>query len=60
MTLLDPDDHAAALTAMRRHGRKPMSMTHGDFDYEYLQRLAIGPDGLPVSICCASRATSTP
>jgi len=47
VTLLDPDDHAAALTAMRRHGRKPMSMTHGDFDYEYLQRLAIGPDGLP-------------
>jgi len=23
---------------MRRHGRKPMSMTHGDFDYEYLER----------------------
>jgi hypothetical protein len=45
VTLLDPDDHAAALEAMRRHGRKPMSMTHGDFDYEYLKRLAIGPDG---------------
>jgi hypothetical protein len=45
VTLLDPDDHAAALQAMRRRGRKPMSMTHGDFDYEYLERLAIGPDG---------------
>ncbi len=45
VTLLDADDHAAALLAMRRHGRKPMSMTHGDFDYDYLERLAIGPDG---------------
>ncbi|MDX6647935.1 MAG: hypothetical protein QOK40_3662, partial [Miltoncostaeaceae bacterium] len=24
VTLLDPDDHAAALIAMHRHGRKPM------------------------------------
>ena len=47
VTLLDPDDHAAALETMRRHGRKPMSMTHGDFDYEYLERLALGPDGTP-------------
>ena len=23
---------------MIRHGRKPMSMTHGDFDYDYLER----------------------
>ena len=45
VTLLDPEDHAAALQAMLRHGRKPMSMTHGDFDYEYLERLALGPDG---------------
>jgi hypothetical protein len=45
VTLLDADAHAAALDAMRRHGRKPMSMTHGDFDYSYLRRLAIGPDG---------------
>jgi hypothetical protein len=22
-----------------------MSMTHGDFDYPYLERLALGPDG---------------
>ncbi|WP_249010527.1 hypothetical protein [Conexibacter sp. DBS9H8] len=45
VTLLGPDGHARALEAMERHGRKPMSMTHGDFDYDYLQRLAIGPDG---------------
>ncbi len=45
VSLLDPDDHAAALATMIRHGRKPMSMTHGDFDYEYLRRLAVGPDG---------------
>jgi hypothetical protein len=45
VTLLQPDDHAAALQAMRRHGRKPMSMTHGDFDYDYLRRLAVAPDG---------------
>ena len=45
VTLLDADDHAAALSAMHRHARKPMSMTHGDFDYDYLERLAIGPDG---------------
>jgi len=47
VTLLDPDDHAEALLAMRRHGRKPMSMSHGDFDYDYLERLAIGPNGRP-------------
>ena len=45
VTLLEPEDHAAALEVMRRHGRKPMSMTHGDFDYEYLERLAVGRDG---------------
>jgi hypothetical protein len=45
VSLLDPDDHAAALAVMRRHGRKPMSMTHGDFDYGYLERLAVGADG---------------
>lgn len=47
VTLLEPDDHAAALEAMHRHGRKPMSMTHGDFDYDYLERLALAPDGRP-------------
>lgn len=45
VSLLDPDDHAAALVTMIHHGRKPMSMTHGDFDYDYLRRLALGPDG---------------
>jgi hypothetical protein len=45
VSLLDPDDHAAALLAMRRHGREPMSMTHGDFDLDYLRRLVRGPDG---------------
>ena len=47
VTLLSPDDHAEALLAMRRHGRKPMSMSHGDFDYDYLRRLALGPEGRP-------------
>jgi MoaA/NifB/PqqE/SkfB family radical SAM enzyme len=45
VTLLSPDDHAAALLAMRRHGRKPMSMTHGDFDYAYLERLVLDEAG---------------
>lgn len=27
VTLLNPDEHAAALAAMEAHGRKPMSMT---------------------------------
>jgi hypothetical protein len=43
VTLLGPEDHARALRAMTRHGRKPMSMTHGDFDYDYLVALAIDP-----------------
>ena len=45
VSLLPPDDHAAALLAMRAQGREPMSFTHGDFDYDYLVRLAVGPDG---------------
>ncbi len=45
VTLLAAEDHAAALATMLEHGRKPMSMTHGDFDYDHLERLAIGPDG---------------
>ena len=44
VSLLDPDDHAAALAIMRAHGREPMSFTHGDLDYGYLERLALGPD----------------
>jgi hypothetical protein len=45
VTLLDPDDHAAALAIMRAQGREPMSMSHGDVDYEYLERLVLGPGG---------------
>ncbi len=47
VTLLSPEDHAQALLTMRRHGRKPMSMSHGDFDYDYLLALALGSDGRP-------------
>lgn len=47
VSLLDPEDHAAALAIMRAHGREPMSFTHGDFDYGYLARLVLGPDGRP-------------
>jgi hypothetical protein len=47
VSLLDPEDHAAALAVMRRYGREPMSFTNGDFDYDYLCRLALGPDGRP-------------
>jgi len=43
VTLLGAEDHARALRAMLRHGRKPMSMTHGDFDYDYLEALALDP-----------------
>lgn len=43
VTLLPPDDHAAALQAMIDAGRRPMSMTHGDVDYDYLRALALDP-----------------
>lgn len=45
VSLLDPEDHAEALEVMHRHQRFPMSFTHGDFDYEYLERLAVRADG---------------
>jgi hypothetical protein len=45
VSLLAPDDHAAALQVMRGAGRSPMSMTHGDFDMAYLRALVTGPDG---------------
>jgi hypothetical protein len=45
VTLLDPDEHAEALRVMRAHGREPMSMSHGDVEYGYLERLVLGPDG---------------
>ncbi len=41
VSLLTPSDHARALQAMVRHDRKPMSFTHGDFDYDYLRALAV-------------------
>lgn len=44
VTLLGAEDHARALRSMIRHGRKPMSMTHGDFDYAYLEALALDPE----------------
>ena len=45
VSLLSPDDHAASLLAMRAAGREPMSMTHGDFDVDYLRALVTGTDG---------------
>lgn len=47
VTLLAPDEHAAALEAMIANGRKPMSMSHGDFDADYLRKLALDGDGKP-------------
>jgi hypothetical protein len=45
VSLLTPDDHAAALLRMRAHGREPMSMTHGDFDADYLRELVVDDRG---------------
>jgi hypothetical protein len=45
VTLLSPEHHARALEAMRGHGREPMSFSHGDVDYGYLERLAVRDDG---------------
>ncbi|MFY9915531.1 MAG: radical SAM domain-containing protein [Nocardioidaceae bacterium] len=45
VTLLPPADHFATLMVMREHGREPMSMTHGDVDYDYLKALAVDDDG---------------
>ncbi len=47
VSLLPAADHAATLSIMREYGREPMSMSHGDFDYDYLHELAVGPDGIP-------------
>ncbi len=47
VSLLDPEDHAAALAVMRRYGREPMSMSHGDFDSAYLRALALDENGRP-------------
>ena len=50
VTLLGAEDHARALQAMLRHGRKPMSMTHGDFDYDYLERARARPADRPAAL----------
>ncbi len=47
VSLLDAEDHAAALAVMRAHGRTPMSMTHGDFNEEYLRSVVLGDGGAP-------------
>ncbi|MDQ6752598.1 MAG: radical SAM domain-containing protein [Actinomycetota bacterium] len=47
VSLLPAQDHAAALLAMRANGREPMSMTHGDFDYQYLLDVVLDRDGRP-------------
>lgn len=45
VSLLSPDDHAASLMAMQAAGREPMSMTHGDFDEDYLRALVTQAGG---------------
>jgi hypothetical protein len=45
VSLLEPGAHAEALDVIRRYGREPMSFTHGDFGYDYLERVAVGSDG---------------
>ncbi|MGI8626766.1 MAG: hypothetical protein ACR2J5_09405 [Geodermatophilaceae bacterium] len=47
VSLLDADDHAAALQVMERFGRVPMSFTHGDFDYDYLERIVLDAQRRP-------------
>jgi hypothetical protein len=47
VSLLPARDHALALLAMRSQGREPMSMTHGDFDYEYLLNVVLDDEGSP-------------
>lgn len=47
VSLLDPKDHRDTLKAMRAVGREPMSMTHGDFDYDYLLATVLDDDGKP-------------
>ena len=45
VSLLNGNDHAAAIDIMRRHGREPMSFSHGDFEYEYLESVALDARG---------------
>lgn len=61
VSLLPAEAHAEALEVMRGHGRMPMSFTHGDFDYGYLERVAVRPDGTPrfASVAFAVHIDST-
>lgn len=61
VSLLPPAIHARALEIMHAHGRRPMSMTHGDFDEQYLKHLVIGEDGSPrfPSVSFAAHIDST-
>ncbi|MFP7834748.1 hypothetical protein [Marisediminicola sp. LYQ134] len=47
VSLLPAEDHAQALLTMRKFGREPMSMTHGDFSYDYLKDVVLDADGSP-------------
>ncbi len=47
VSLLEAADHAATLLAMRGNGREPMSMTHGDFEYQYLLDVVQDEQGVP-------------
>ena len=47
VSLLPAADHAGALLAMRANGREPMSMTHGDFEYQYLLDVVLDEQGIP-------------
>ncbi|MCC5951698.1 MAG: radical SAM domain-containing protein [Acidimicrobiia bacterium] len=47
VSLLEPEDHAAALAEMWAAGRIPMSFSHGDVTYDYLREVSVGLDGQP-------------
>lgn len=47
VSLLPAAAHRETLKAMRAVGREPMSMTHGDFDYDYLLEVVLDDDGKP-------------
>jgi len=47
VSLLPPKAHRDTLLAMRAVGREPMSMTHGDFDYDYLLDVVLDDEGKP-------------
>lgn len=47
VSLLPAAAHRETLKAMRAVGREPMSMTHGDFDYDYLLDVVLDDDGTP-------------